>query len=131
MNFSWASWCGICVAGMDKVENLAEKYRNEVRFCGINVDKSGAIPKAKRIVAEKHLSYPQVMAGLGDRDPLWRQFGNVGSNNFNPPLYVVVNSTGTITYAGDGGTDLSDLERELIRDLRPSKSAGVAHETSE
>jgi peroxiredoxin len=109
----WASWCAICVAKMGEVETLAQQHSADARFYGINVDEPAALSKAKRIVVEKGISYPQVMRGQGSQDPLWRQFGSVGSNDLTTPLYVVINRIGTIAYAGSGGTDLADLRQAL------------------
>jgi thiol-disulfide isomerase/thioredoxin len=109
----WASWCAICVAKMGEVETLAQEHASEARFYGINVDAPEAISRAKRIVREKRISYPQVMRGLGTEDPLWRQFGSVGTNDLSTPLYVVVDRIGKIAYAGDGGTDLAEIKKAM------------------
>jgi thiol-disulfide isomerase/thioredoxin len=109
----WASWCAICVAKMGEVETLAQEHASEARFYGINVDAPEAISRAKRIVLEKRISYPQVMRGLGTEDPLWRQFGSVGTNDLSTPLYVVVDRVGKIAYAGDGGTDLAEIKKAM------------------
>jgi thiol-disulfide isomerase/thioredoxin len=109
----WASWCAICVTKMGDVETLAQEHATDARFYGINVDGPGAIPKAKRIVVSKGIRYPQVMRGLGTEDPLWREFGSVGTNDLSTPLYVVVDRTGKIAYAGDGGTDLAEIKKAV------------------
>ena len=67
----------------------------------------------QRGVADKRITYPQVMRGLGAEDPLWRQFGSVGSNDLSTPLYVVVDRMGKTRYAGNGGTDLDELKRAM------------------
>ncbi|MGA2561648.1 MAG: TlpA disulfide reductase family protein [Terracidiphilus sp.] len=109
----WASWCGICVEKMGEVETLARDHAADTRFYGVNVDSARALSKAKRILVDQGISYPQVMRGLGDEDPLWRQFGSVGTNDLSTPLYVVVDQVGRIAYAGSGGTDLSELMKAM------------------
>jgi thiol-disulfide isomerase/thioredoxin len=109
----WASWCGICVEMMGEVETLARDHAADTRFYGVNVDTSSALSKAKKILVDKGISYPQVMRGLGNEDPLWRQFGSVGTNDLSTPLYVVVDQVGRIAYAGSGGTDLSELKNAM------------------
>jgi thiol-disulfide isomerase/thioredoxin len=109
----WASWCGICVAKMGEVETLAQEHPADARFYGINVDEPDAISRAKKIVVDKKISYPQVIRGLGTEDPLWRQFGSVGTNDLSTPLYVVVDRGGKIAYAGSGGTDLAELKKAM------------------
>jgi thiol-disulfide isomerase/thioredoxin len=109
----WASWCAICVAKMSEVETLAQEHSADARFYGINVDESKAISRAKRIIVNNRISYPQVMRGLGTEDPLWRQFGSVGNNDLSTPLYVVVDRIGKIAYAGSGGTDLDEIKKAV------------------
>lgn len=46
-------------------------------------------------------------------DPLWRQFGSVGSNDLSTPLFVVVDRIGKIAYAGSGGTDLDEIKKAV------------------
>jgi thiol-disulfide isomerase/thioredoxin len=120
----WASWCAICVAKMGEVETLAQEHAADARFYGINVDGPEAISRAKRIVVDKRISYPQVMRGLGTEDPLWRQFGSVGTNDLSTPLYVVVDRVGTITYAGSGGLDLAELKK-AVNDAIATPSSGL------
>jgi cytochrome c biogenesis protein CcmG, thiol:disulfide interchange protein DsbE len=109
LNF-WASWCAICVAKMGDVETLAQQHAADARFY---FDGPGAVPKAKKIVVDKGIRYLQVMRGLGSEDPLRREFGSVGSNDLSTPLYVVVDRTGKIAYAGDGGTDLAEIKSAM------------------
>jgi thiol-disulfide isomerase/thioredoxin len=66
----WASWCAICIAKMGEIETLAKEHSVDARFYGINVDEPDAVSRAKRIVADKGITYPQVMRGLGAEDPL-------------------------------------------------------------
>jgi thiol-disulfide isomerase/thioredoxin len=113
----WASWCAICVAKMGDVELLAKQTEGTARFFGINVDEPNAQAAAKRILAAKKISYPQVMQGLGDKDPLWRQFGSVRGNRLSTPLYVVIDQRGVIRYAGSGGENLSALKNALQKTL--------------
>jgi hypothetical protein len=98
---------------MGEVETLARDHAADTRFYGVNVDTSSALSKAKKILVDKGISYPQVMRGLGNEDPLWRQFGSVGTNDLSTPLYVVVDQVGRIAYAGSGGTDLSELKNAM------------------
>jgi hypothetical protein len=53
------------------------------------------------------------MRGLGTKDPLWRQFGSVGTNDLSTPLFVVVDRSGRIAYAGSGGTDLAEIKKAV------------------
>lgn len=48
-------------------------------------------------------------------------FGSMSNNGLAIPLYVLVDSNGIIRYAGNGGSDLSEL-RARIKELEPGKS---------
>lgn len=83
---------------------------------GVNVDEPERQAAAERLVAEKTLSFPQVFRAQGERDPLWKMFGGMQDVRLSVPLYVVVDSQGSIRYAASGGEDLGDL-RSLLRQL--------------
>lgn len=117
----WASWCAICVAKMGDLETLAKQTEGTARFYGINVDEPDAQAAARRTLAEKKISYPQVMQGLGVRDPFWRQFGSAQGNRLSTPLYVVIDQEGIIRYAADGGENLSALKNALEKALAESR----------
>jgi thiol-disulfide isomerase/thioredoxin len=123
----WASWCAICVAKMGDVETLAQQTNGAALFYGINVDEPDRLAAAKRILAEKKISYSQVMQGLGVKDPFWKQFGGIQGNQLVTPLYIVIDQRGILRYAGDGGENLSALkdaiEKALAKGSEGSKNS--------
>lgn len=115
----WWSQCAPCVAKMGDVETLAQKTKGAAHFYGIDVDEPDGVAAAKHIVAEKNLSYPQVMQGLGSKDPFWQQFGSIQGNGLRTPFYLVIDREGILRYAGNGGENLSlsDLKSALEKVL--------------
>jgi len=124
----WASWCAICIAKMGDLETLAKQTEGAARFYGINVDEPNKQAAAKRILAEKKISYPQVMQGLGVKDPFWKQFGSVQGNRLETPLYVVIDRRGILRYAGNGGENLLALKNALEKTLTEGSNGSRSDE---
>jgi thiol-disulfide isomerase/thioredoxin len=114
----WASWCAPCVASLEHINALAREHTNDLSVIGINVDEPGRRSIAEKMVAEKMLSFPQVIRGLGERDFLWKIFGSMQDVRLSIPLYVVIDQKGVIRYASTGGEDLKEV-RKLLKDLLP------------
>ena len=112
----WASWCKPCVEKFGLVKQLAAEFKTEVSVIAINVDEESVLPKAHQAIREYGLTWPHVMNGLGEGDPLWKMFGGMEGNRLAIPLYVIVDSEGRLRYAANGGNDLSEL-RKAIRAL--------------
>lgn len=66
------------------------------------------------------LRWPHVINGKGERDAIWKVFGGMEGNRLAIPLYVLVDTEGRLSYAGNGGEDLSEL-RSRIKDLLQKK----------
>ncbi len=114
----WASWCAPCVASLEHVSALAAQHTKDLSVVGINVDEPQRRATAEKIIAEKSLSFPQVIRGLGESDFLWKIFGSMQGVQLSIPLYVIIDRHGVIRYASHGGEDLKEV-RELLRDMLP------------
>ncbi len=112
----WASWCGPCVASLAHVEAIARQHGNAMAVIGINVDEPAQRDAAEKVVADRALSFPQVIRGLGEDDYLWKMFGSMESARLSVPLYVVIDTNGVIRYAGSGGEDLAEV-RKILEEL--------------
>lgn len=117
----WASWCKPCVEKFALVKQLGADYRDELSIVAINVDEQSRLSMAGEIVKNYQLTWPQVMNGQGEADPLWKTFGGMEGNRLSIPLYVIVDSHGILRYAGNGGNDLSELRRKVEEVLRSIK----------
>lgn len=93
-----------------------KEFKTDVSVIAINVDEASRLPNAREIIKTYGLTWPHVMNGRGEADPLWKMFGGMEENRLAIPLYVIVDAEGTLRYAADGGEDLSELRR-LIRSL--------------
>jgi hypothetical protein len=113
---------------MGDLETLAKQTEGAARFYGINVDEPNKQAAAKRILAEKKISYPQVMQGLGVKDPFWKQFGSVQGNRLETPLYVVIDRRGILRYAGNGGENLLALKNALEKTLTEGSNGSRSDE---
>ena len=114
----WASWCGPCVGEFPNLNKLYEQYKSQFRVISISVDDSGQVSQARDVVEKHRLSWPVVIQGLGQDDPIWKVFGSMADNRLAIPLYVVVKKDGTIGYAGNGGIGLKELRDQLAKEVR-------------
>jgi thiol-disulfide isomerase/thioredoxin len=58
----WASWCGPCIADMSKLKEIHDRSaRHGFRLLGINNDDDDAIEKAKAIIREKAVTWPNAI----------------------------------------------------------------------
>lgn len=113
----WASWCKPCVEKFGLVKQVADEFKADVSVIAINVDEQSRLPNAREIIETYGLTWPQVMSGQGEADPLWKMFGGMEGNRLAIPLYVVVDAAGRLRYAANGGDDLLEL-RAVIKGLQ-------------
>ena len=118
----WASWCKPCVEKFKLLKILNEEFKDDLSIIAINVDGESRLTLARQIIRDYELSWPHVMSGRGETDPLWKIFGTMGGNQLNIPLYVLVDAQGRLRYAGNGGEDLLDLRSEIKRRLKQSRN---------
>jgi thiol-disulfide isomerase/thioredoxin len=112
----WASWCKPCVEKFGLVKQVGAEFKTDVAVIAINVDEQSRLPNAKKIIKNYSLTWPHVMNGRGDADPLWKMFGGMEGNRLAIPLYVIVDAEGRLRYAANGGEDLAEL-RTVIKSL--------------
>lgn len=109
----WASWCKPCVEKFGLVKQLAAEFKTDVSVIAINVDEQSVLPKARQVIKDYGLTWPHVMTGQGEADPLWKMFGGMEGNRLAIPLYVIVDSEGRLRYAANGGNELSELRTAI------------------
>ncbi len=63
----WATWCGPCVADMQRMKELYAKYRGRgVEFVGVSLDRSpedGGLNRLREFVASNGIQWPQYYEG--------------------------------------------------------------------
>jgi peroxiredoxin len=116
----WASWCGPCVEKLVSMEEIVRDRPKDVKVIGINVDTPERRSAAEKLIRDKGLSFPQVVRAQGEEDFLWRMFGSMQGVRLSVPLYVVIDRTGVIRYAGTGGEDLKDLQQTIDAVTNPA-----------
>ncbi len=109
----WASWCKPCVAKFPILQELDRKHNSRVQVIAVNVDTEKNTARAKEMIRQYNLTWPQVMNGKGSSDPLWRTFGSMQEIRMAIPLYVLVDNLGEIQYAGSGGSKLEELASKI------------------
>jgi peroxiredoxin len=112
----WASYCKPCVEKFGHVKQIAGEFKADLLVIAINVDEEASLSNAREIIKSYGLTWPHVMRGRGDADPLWKMFGGMEQNRLAIPLYVVVDAEGRLRYAANGGEDLAEL-RKTIKSL--------------
>ena len=98
------------------VKQIADEFKADVSVIAINVDEKESLRNAHEVIKTYGLTWPHVMQGLGEGDPLWKTFGGMEGNRLSIPLYVIVDPEGRLRYAANGGKDLSEL-RKVIKSL--------------
>lgn len=112
----WASWCRPCVAKFPELKQLYQEYRSpSFVIISISIDRESHISEAKKIVEKYQLPWVQVIEGKGQYSPIWQVYGGIGGNRMAIPLYVIIDPSGLIQYAGRGGKNLADVKSVLNR----------------
>jgi thiol-disulfide isomerase/thioredoxin len=118
----WASWCSPCVGNFVYVKQLDKEFGAHLETISINVDAYSELPAARQAIEKYGLTWPQVMSGQGDDDPLWKMFGGMENNRLAIPLYVLVDQQGQLRYAGNGGEKLVELRANVQQLVQSRKS---------
>jgi thiol-disulfide isomerase/thioredoxin len=116
----WASWCGPCVKKFPSVKQLDQEFGDDLKTIAINVDEQSQLEEARKVIKDYQLTWPHVMSGKGEDDPIWKMFGGMADNRLGIPLYVLIDLQGRLRFAGNGGDDLSEI-REMIKSLIRAK----------
>jgi len=114
----WASWCKPCTEKFPDLTQLSKTFGDRLGIISINIDDQPRWEEAKQIIRRYRLTWPQVVARKGEDDPIWKMFGGMANNQLGIPYYVLVDPHGRLSYAGQGGADLSEL-RGRIEELLP------------
>ena len=104
----WETWCP---DGLDEVQRLAEKYKEDVVFIGCNIDVETKTYQAYMQANPDFFTWQHLHApGSLEKSPLAQQLG-VPSE----PLVLIVNKKGELA---EPDVAFSDLEREIERQRR-------------
>lgn len=118
----WPSWCAPCVKQFDTIRKTVAAYAGRpFAVLGINLDSGKALDTARKIIAEKALSWPQVLPDRGYFLPLYQALGRLPEHQGAFPLYVLVGPDGRIVYATNGFHRMQRyLEAALAAPARPT-----------
>jgi peroxiredoxin len=119
----WATWCGPCVAELPAIKKIYDKYKDDgFTAVGISFDRDAAT--ARRFVAERQLSWPQVWAEKGDKGPLANLYGVGGI-----PATFLIGADGKVIDRDVQGEALSKAVRRAVKKANNSdaqKAVGVS-----
>jgi peroxiredoxin len=105
----WATWCDPCVAQLPEMQALCEQFADNERFTMISLSVDSDAEKARRLVVERQLRWPQACLGAMDEAPAAQQYG-IGEI----PMTVLIDSEGKIIARG---ADMKTLKQEIERAL--------------
>jgi peroxiredoxin len=95
----WPSWCRPCIAQFPTIKKTVEAHSDRLAVVGINLDNQNALNTARKIVADKQLTWRHVMEGRGYFLPIYQILGRLPENRMAFPLYVAIAPDGIIRYA--------------------------------
>lgn len=99
----WASWCGICIAAMPKVKEMAEKYKDHFTVIGVSIDtKDEAWRKAMHRLNEPWQQYITTEKGF-------RQLTDVLHIGIGVPYYLVVTPEGKVLRSPGFVDEIEDM----------------------
>ena len=103
----WASWCGYCIDGFQKIKQMKEdEGAPDLQVISIDTDEPSAMEAARRVVASHDMPWPKVMSGKGLNDTAWMVFQGL---DHSLPLYVLIDRDSIVRYSGAGGENLEEL----------------------
>jgi len=116
----WPGWCVPCVAEFDEIKKTLAQYANRpLAVLGINIDEAARLEKAKKIVADKNLTWPQIMDGKGEFIPVYQVYGRLPEHENSFPIYVAIDRKGITRYATNAWNNMA---RFLAAELRDEKN---------
>jgi len=115
----WPSWCGPCIAQFPAIKKTVERHADRVAVVGINLDSPNALDTARKIVAEKELTWRHVMEGRGYFLPVYQILGRLPEHRMSFPLYVAIAPDGIVRYATN---DFAKMQLFFEHALAPAAS---------
>ena len=121
LNF-WATWCVPCVAEMNDLRILSDRFKENVRFVGISLDdaipgdRDKTVRKVEKFLEAKEITYSNLY-WIGSPDPLLNHFNLTGEI----PVTIVFDAEGRELYRHEGIIEGEQFSRELERRLTGSR----------
>lgn len=99
----WASWCGICIASMPEIKEIAEQYKDKMDVIGVSIDtKEDAWRKA---MAKHPEPWPQYITTAKGYKDLFDKY-QVGNG---VPYYLMVAPDGTVLSSPPAPEDIREI----------------------
>lgn len=101
----WAGWCGPCIAEFPRLVELYSRFKPRgLEIVGMNIDDEEKLESARRLVAEKGVTWPQAIS-----EELNRKRFRIGAL----PTKILVSPRGEIIHLD--GVSEPDLQGESLR----------------
>ena len=109
----WATWCGVCIKEVPKLNDIAAKFGDRLKVVGINVDENDAA-KLSQFAKDKKFSYPVAVDAEGDAK--WK-YGVRGL-----PTFILVDANGKIArkFVGPQKWESDELQKILASVATPA-----------
>ncbi len=102
VNF-FESWCVVCRAEQDGIDEVARQYKGQVQFVGVS--NNDTVSEGRKYQREFEIPYPLANDATGRTWAAWRVPYQ--------PVTVVVDERGRVVRRFDGGIEPKDLARVL------------------
>jgi thiol-disulfide isomerase/thioredoxin len=104
----WGTWCGPCVAGLPKLKEFYQKYKNQIELVSIAHDKD--IEKVKKFIEEKEMNWVHKFEKSGEKNPE-KLVEKLNVECF--PTFILLDKSGKILSRGCGEQQLKEIEKIL------------------
>lgn len=99
----WASWCGMCLAAMPRIKELADLYKGSMVVVAVSCDKN--LDAWKRAMARKNMPWPQYVLTKQGYDDFFHKY-QVGDG---VPYYTMIAPDGKVMKAPAGTEEISEI----------------------
>jgi len=118
----WATWCPPCIEGFSTLRRIEQRYPDEVRLVGINLDRAEDLPLEglREWVAGREVPGRQLWDGRSWDSEVVRAFGVR-----EIPFTVVVGSNGEILAVNEHGKRLQKAVQAVVRQSTRDRAGAV------
>lgn len=110
INF-WASWCTPCKSEMPMIQEIYEKYEDQLAFRMVNVTVDDDLKQVRQLIKKKNYTFPIYLDETGEASEMYQII--------SIPTTYLIDQKGTIRHQVYGAMSKKQLER-MIQSLLTS-----------